>query len=116
MNKSYAFTGRSINFWLGLLTLLQLQRKMELRNFCKTEYGTDWQWAYSHYQKNKSFPSPLKEALMNSIFKTLPTMTVKKEKDSKVLNRDELYLAGSADLFDLERRQKEIDTRFTRKF
>ena len=33
-----------------------------IENFCKTEYGTDWQWAYSHYQKNKSFPSPFKQA------------------------------------------------------
>ena len=54
---------------------------------------------------------------MNSIFKTLQqVILIKKEKDSKVLNRDELYLAGSTDLFDLESRQKEIDTRFTRKF
>ena len=54
---------------------------------------------------------------MNSIFKTLQqVILIKKEKDSKVLNRDELYLAVSADLCDLERRQKEIDTRFTRKF
>ena len=54
---------------------------------------------------------------MNSIFKTLQqVILIKKEKDPKVLNRDELYLAGSADLFDLERRQKEIDTRFIRKF
>ena len=54
---------------------------------------------------------------MNSIFKTLQqVILIKKEKDSKVLNRDELYLAESADLFDLERRQKEIDTRFIRKF
>ena len=54
---------------------------------------------------------------MNSIFKTLQqVILIKKEKDSKDLNRDELYLAGSADLFDLERRQKEPDTRFTRKF
>ena len=54
---------------------------------------------------------------MNSIFKTLhQVILTKKKKNSKVLNRDELYLAGSADLFDLERRQKEIDTRFTRKF
>ena len=54
---------------------------------------------------------------MNSIFKTLQqVILIKKEKDSKVLNRDELYLAGSVDLFDLERRQKEIDSRFTRKF
>ena len=54
---------------------------------------------------------------MNNIFKTLQkVILIKKEKDSKVLNQDELYLAGSVDLFDLEHRQKEIDTRFTRKF
>ena len=35
---------------------------------------------------------------MNSIFKTLQqVILIKKEKNSKVLNRDELYLAGSAD-------------------
>ena len=54
---------------------------------------------------------------MNSIFKTLQQMILfKKKKNSRVLNRDELHLAGSADLFDVERRQKELDTRFTRKF
>ena len=53
---------------------------------------------------------------MNSIFKTLQqVILIKKEKDTKA-NRDELYLARSADLFDLERRQKELDTRFIRKF
>ena len=61
MNKSYAFTGRSINFWLGLFDFITTKED-GIENFCKTEYGTDWQWAYSHYQKNKSFPSPLKEA------------------------------------------------------
>jgi len=54
---------------------------------------------------------------MNSIFKSLQqVILIKKEKNSKVLNRDDLYLAGSTDLFDLERRQKALDTRFTRKF
>ncbi len=54
---------------------------------------------------------------MNNIFKTLQqVILIKKEKNSKVLNRDELYLAGSVDLIDLERRQKELDTRFIRKF
>jgi|TARA_B000000475_G_C15799312_1_gene366885 hypothetical protein len=62
MNKSYAFTGRSIKFWLGLFDFITKTKEDGIENFCKTEYGTDWQWAYSHYQKNKSFPSPLKEA------------------------------------------------------
>ena len=60
MNKSYAFTGRSIKFWLGLFNFMTTTKEDGIENFCKTEYGTDWQWAYSHYQKNRSFPSPLK--------------------------------------------------------
>ena len=62
MNKYYAFTGRAIKFWLGLFDFITSTKEDGIENFCKTEYGTDWQWAYSHYQKNKSFPSPLKEA------------------------------------------------------
>ena len=54
---------------------------------------------------------------MNSIFKTLQQVVlIKKDKKSLIPNRDDLYLAGSTDLFDLERRQKELDTRFIRKF
>jgi len=62
MNKSYAFTGRSIKFWLGLFDFITTTKEDGIENFCKTEYGTDWQWAYSHYKKNKTFPSPLKQA------------------------------------------------------
>jgi len=62
MNKSYAFTGRSIKFWLDLFNFMTTTKEDGIENFCKTEYGTDWQWAYSHYQKNRSFPSPLKQA------------------------------------------------------
>ena len=43
MNKSYAFTGRSINFWLGLFDFITTTKEDGLENFCKTEYGTDWQ-------------------------------------------------------------------------
>jgi len=54
---------------------------------------------------------------MNSIFKTLQQVVlIKKDKKSLVHNLDDLYLAGSTDLFDLEGRQKELDTRFIRKF
>jgi hypothetical protein len=62
MNKSYAFTGRSMKFWLGIFDFITSTKEDGIENFCKTEYGTDWQWAYSHYQKNKSFPSPFKQA------------------------------------------------------
>jgi branched-chain amino acid transport system substrate-binding protein len=54
--------GRSIKFWLGLFDFITTTKEDGIENFCKTEYGTDWQWAYSHYQKNKSFPSAFKQA------------------------------------------------------
>ncbi len=59
MNKIYAFTGKSLNFWLSFFNFT---KEDGIENFCKVEYGTDWKWAYTHYQKNKSFPSAIKEA------------------------------------------------------
>ena len=58
MNKIYGFTGKSLNYWLSIFNF---SREDGIENFCKVEYGNDWQWAYSHYQKNKSFPSSFKE-------------------------------------------------------
>tara|TARA_B100000965_G_C19478030_1_gene707209 strand:+ start:878 stop:1042 length:165 start_codon:yes stop_codon:yes gene_type:complete len=53
---------------------------------------------------------------MSNLFKTLKEIIKKNKVNSSSLNRsEELYLAGSTDLVDLERRQKEIDSRFIRK-
>ena len=53
---------------------------------------------------------------MSGLFKTLKQVvgnaTINSNDDQK---KQEIYLARSSDLFDLERRQKEIDSRFTRK-
>ena len=53
---------------------------------------------------------------MSGLFKTLKQVvrnaTINNDDDQK---KQEIYLARSSDLFDLERRQKEIDSRFTRK-
>jgi len=53
---------------------------------------------------------------MSGLFKTLKQVvrnaTINSDDDQK---KQEIYLAISSDLFDLERRQKEIDSRFTRK-
>ena len=59
MNKIYGFTGKSLSFWLGLFNFA---KEDGIENFCRVEYGNDWQWAFSHYQKNKSFPSAIKQA------------------------------------------------------
>jgi hypothetical protein len=53
---------------------------------------------------------------MSGLFKSLRQVirkaSIKSNDDQK---NHEIYLAKSSDLFDLERRQKEIDSRFTRK-
>jgi len=53
---------------------------------------------------------------MSGLFKSLRQVvrkaTINSGDDQK---KQEIYLARSTDLFDLERRQKEIDSRFTRK-
>jgi len=55
---------------------------------------------------------------MSNLFKTLSQVLSKKniKQYSSAIARDELYLAQSQDLVELERRQREIDTRFQRKF
>ena len=58
MNKIFGFTERSLSFWLSFFS----RKEDSIINFYKVEYGSDWQWAYSEYQKNQSFPNSLKEA------------------------------------------------------
>ena len=58
MNKIFGFTERSLKFWSSLFT----KKEDSIINFCKVEYGPDWQWAYSEYLRNQSFPNSLKEA------------------------------------------------------
>ncbi|MDC3149966.1 hypothetical protein OA954_04745 [Alphaproteobacteria bacterium] len=60
MNKIFGFTERSLNFWLSFLS----KKEDSIINFCKVEYGNDWQWAYSQYQRNQSFPNNMKEAAL----------------------------------------------------
>ena len=58
MNKIFGFTERSLSFWLSFFS----KKEDSIINFCKVEYGSDWQWVYSEYQKNQSFPNSMKEA------------------------------------------------------
>jgi hypothetical protein len=55
---------------------------------------------------------------MSNLFKTLSQVLSKKNMKSysSAIAKDELYLAQSQDLVELERRQREIDTRFHKKF
>ena len=54
---------------------------------------------------------------MSNLFKSIRKIIINTKNDSKSKSyKEEVYLSQAIDMIDLERRQKEIDRRFIRKF
>ena len=54
---------------------------------------------------------------MSNLFKSIRNIIINKKNDQKTnTNKEESYLSQAIDMIDLERRQKELDRRFIRKF
>ena len=54
---------------------------------------------------------------MSNLFKSIRNIIINEKVDQKSKsNKDEDYLSQAIDMIDLERRQKELDRRFIRKF
>ena len=54
---------------------------------------------------------------MSNLFKSVRNIIINKKNDQKTKsNKEESYLSQAIDMIDLERRQKELDRRFIRKF
>ena len=54
---------------------------------------------------------------MNNLFKSIRNIIINEKNDQKTKsNKEEVYLSQAIDMIDLERRQKELDRRFIRKF
>ena len=54
---------------------------------------------------------------MDNLFKSIRNMVIsEKTKQKSKSYKEEVYLSQAIDMIDLERRQKEIDRRFIRKF
>ena len=54
---------------------------------------------------------------MSNLFKSIRNIIINEQKDQKSKSyKDEAYLSQAIDMIDLERRQKELDRRFIRKF
>ena len=54
---------------------------------------------------------------MNNLFKSIRNLIINEKNDQKTKsNKEESYLSQAIDMIDLERRQKELDRRFIRKF
>ena len=54
---------------------------------------------------------------MSNLFKSIRNIIInEKTKQKSMSNKEEAYLSKAIDMIDLERRQKELDRRFIRKF
>ena len=54
---------------------------------------------------------------MSNLFKSIRNIIINEKNDQKTKsNKEEAYLSQAIDMIDLERRQKELDRRFIRKF
>ena len=54
---------------------------------------------------------------MDNLFKSIRNMVIsEKTKQKSKFNKEDTYLSQAVDMIDLERRQKELDRRFIRKF
>ena len=54
---------------------------------------------------------------MSNLFKSIRNIIINEKNDQKIKsNKEEVYLSQAIDMIDLERRQKELDRRFIRKF
>ena len=54
---------------------------------------------------------------MDNLFKSIRNMIINEKTNQKSKsNKEEAYLSKAIDMIDLERRQKELDRRFIRKF
>ena len=54
---------------------------------------------------------------MDNLFKSIRNMVISEiTKQKSKSNKEEAYLSQAIDMIDLERRQKELDRRFIRKF
>ena len=54
---------------------------------------------------------------MSNLFKSIRKIIINRKNDQKLKSyKEEVYLSQAIDMIDLERRQKEIDRRFIRKF
>lgn len=59
MYKAFEHTARSLGQFTRFINSIFSDNNENIINFCRTEYGTDWQWAYSTYQKQGRFPNHL---------------------------------------------------------
>jgi len=59
MYKAFEHTARSLGQFTRFINRVFSDNNENIINFCRTEYGTDWQWAYSTYQKQGRFPNHL---------------------------------------------------------
>ena len=59
MERVYENTARSLGQFSRFINSIFGSNDENIINFCRTEYGTEWQWAYSTWQRERRFPNHL---------------------------------------------------------
>ena len=59
MYKAFENTARSLGQFTRFINNLFGSNNENIIYFCRTEYGPDWQWAYSTWKKQGRFPNHL---------------------------------------------------------
>jgi len=63
MRSVFENTARSLGQFTRFINSMFSDNDANIINFCRTEYGTDWQWAYSNYKKQGRFPNHLDNSM-----------------------------------------------------
>jgi hypothetical protein len=59
MQKVFEHTARSLSQFTSFINSIFTNNDENIIDFCRAEYGRDWQWAYSTYKKQGRFPNHL---------------------------------------------------------
>ena len=61
MNLTTSAKNHFLNFFS---ILFKNNPENDLKNYCKAEYGNDWQWAYNEYLNYNEFPKTFKRRII----------------------------------------------------
>ena len=62
MYKVFESTSRSLSQFTNFVNRIFSNNDEKLISFCRMEYGHDWQWAYTTFKRQGSFPNDHKKS------------------------------------------------------
>ena len=58
-------TNKAQNFYLNMFKFFNRTPSNDagVKQYCQSEYGKDWYWAYNSYKTDGKFPNPLRRSV-----------------------------------------------------